>query len=96
MSTPAPVGVPAATPIVRRSVCDHCEHPVSPRAAMCPQCGHPFGAGLRVSLRGLDLPFFDLMGFLVKAALAAIPAAVIVSIVIASFWAILSGLLTFR
>ena len=95
MSTPAPATA-SVTPILKRSVCEHCEHPVSPRAAMCPQCGHPFGAGLRVALRGLDVPFFMLMEFMVKAALAAIPAAVIVSIMLASLFAMVSGLLTFR
>jgi len=40
-------------------------------------------------ITGIDIPFFDLVTFMVKAAIAAVPAAVIVTI----FWTFLAGIL---
>ena len=42
-----------------------------------------------VVITGIDIPFFDLVTFMVKAAIAAVPAAVIVTI----FWTIVAGFL---
>jgi hypothetical protein len=46
----------------------------------------------RITLSDIDIPFFRLVAFFVKATLAAIPAAIIVWFVIAVFWFILASI----
>jgi hypothetical protein len=47
----------------------------------------------RITISDIDIPFFRLVAFFVKASLAAIPAALIVWIVIALFWLVLAAIL---
>lgn len=47
-----------------------------------------------VVIRGLDVPFGDLVFLLVKLAIAAIPAAIIVTLIMAVVWGVLGGILS--
>jgi hypothetical protein len=47
----------------------------------------------RITIADIDIPFTRLVAFFVKASLAAIPAAIIVWLVIALFWLALAAML---
>lgn len=53
----------------------------------------PAGAPIRVVLTDIDMPFSDMVGFMVKWALAAIPAAVILVVIYLVVVALVGGLL---
>ncbi|HEX5868133.1 MAG TPA: hypothetical protein VFY72_10535 [Beijerinckiaceae bacterium] len=46
----------------------------------------------RITIADIDIPFTRLVAFFVKASLAAIPAAIIVWLVIALFWLVLAAM----
>ena len=46
----------------------------------------------RITIADIDIPFTRLVAFFVKASLAAIPAAIIVWVVIALFWLVLAAM----
>ncbi|MDQ4137023.1 MAG: hypothetical protein M3158_12635 [Pseudomonadota bacterium] len=46
----------------------------------------------RITISDIDIPFFRLVAFFVKATLAAIPAAIIVWFVIFLFWLVLAAI----
>lgn len=74
--------------------CDDCRHDISPRAAFCPGCGAVKGGSpLYVSAVDIDIGFGNMVGMMVKAALAAIPAAIIVAAIGALLWAAVTGML---
>lgn len=69
--------------------CQACGNKVSKHAATCPACGHPqympasqiHTKAQRVSVTDIDIPFGSMVGFMVKWALAAIPALIIIIII---------------
>lgn len=80
--------------------CDCCGHGVSPSAAACPACGHPTAVdwlhsgaskALRVNLRAVDVPFWQLVLLLVKLTVAAMPAFLIILIAIFTLIDLMSG-----
>ncbi len=61
--------------------CVDCGGLVSPRAVICPHCGRPFGDGVQaVSVVDVGMPFDSMVMFLIKWALAALPAALIIAV----------------
>lgn len=63
--------------------CGDCEKQISPRATHCPYCGAPGYTGLshQVRVTDLDIGMANMIGLLVKAAIAVIPAAMILAAV---------------
>ncbi len=58
--------------------CADCGGLVSPRAVVCPHCGRPFGDGVQpVAVVDVRMPFDSMVVLIIKWALAAVPAAVI-------------------
>ncbi len=47
----------------------------------------------RITISDIDIPFSRLVAFFVKASLAAIPAAIIVWVVLALFWVVLAAII---
>ncbi|TVO53829.1 hypothetical protein [Denitromonas halophila] len=61
--------------------CVDCAGLVSHKAVACPHCGRPFGRGVHpVSVVDVGMPFVSMVVFLIKWALAAIPAALIIGV----------------
>lgn len=73
--------------------CGDCGHLVSRRAIICTNCGRSFGGEPRLEtiVKNFNIPFFDLMFLLVKLAVAAIPAGIIVALIFVSLTAILAA-----
>lgn len=59
--------------------CPECTHQISDLASHCPHCGGPSRKGVtqNVTVGDIDMHFGTMVGFMVKAAVAAIPAAII-------------------
>lgn len=73
----------------RLAVCEDCGGKVSRLAATCPHCGRPFDKGrVAVEVINIKMEFEAMVWFMVKAALAAIPAAIILA-VLAFFFGLL-------
>lgn len=74
-------------------LCEDCNGKVSRKAVTCPHCGRPFGraASPTVTLSDVDIGFFSLVGLMVKVAVAAIPATIILSVIFVALMAILGG-----
>jgi|GEM_PF-2962634 len=85
--------------------CRHCGTRVDEGAAVCPSCGTPNPAGRssgavfattagpsQVIIRGVDIPFGDLVVLIIKVVLAAIPAYIIIFILLAILGSIFGGL----
>lgn len=74
--------------------CDDCGRDVSPRAAFCPGCGAVRASSpLRVSAVDVDIGFGNVVGLMLKIAIGAIPAAIILFTLGAMAWAVLTGAL---
>lgn len=94
--------------------CRQCGTLVDQGAAACPRCGTPNPAGRpsnagfvpagpsQIVIRGVDIPFGDLVVLIIKIVLASIPAYIILLVILAIagtifgglFAAVLGGLLT--
>lgn len=62
----------------RLAECEDCGGKVSRAAVTCPHCGRPFGSGRTpVDVMNIKMEFEAMVWFMVKAALAAIPAGLI-------------------
>lgn len=74
--------------------CPDCNGVVSKRAAFCPHCGRPGEnrLALSVAVRDLDMKFESMVGFMIKAALAAIPAMLVLAMLGFIILAVLGGL----
>ena len=77
------------------SSCTECKQLVSNFAAACPHCGHPNQHGMKASVNvsNIDMEFGTMVTFMVKAAIAAIPAAIILVVLGVVLFGILGGLL---
>lgn len=77
--------------------CPECSGKVSINAAFCPHCGHP-GADnhpLSVAIRDAGMNFGSMVVFLVKLAIAAIPAMIILFVIGAVAAGLLFGMAGF-
>lgn len=100
-NTPRPAENLAAPPKLAANqwLCPHCNIPVS-WGAKCPKCGQEETAAMNwarasanmVTIVDINIPWFRLTGFLIKLALAAVPAAIIVGILYALAAGLLSAL----
>lgn len=72
----------------RLAECEDCGGKVSRLAVSCPHCGRPFDGGRApVNVMNIKMSFDAMVFFMVKAALAAIPAAIILVVIGATlFW----------
>lgn len=73
--------------------CEECKGRISDRAASCPHCGAVCSdpaRSLPVEVFNVDMKVTTMIFFLVKAAVAAIPAVIIIY----TAWTILGGILT--
>lgn len=63
--------------------CTDCGAQISRKAAACPSCGAPggFASAQRVIVRDVNMEFGTMIAFMVKAAIAAIPAVVILALI---------------
>lgn len=69
------------SPRVKLAVCADCDGAVSRFAVSCPHCGRPFAKGRQpVEVMNVKMEFEAMVWFMVKAALASIPAAIILFI----------------
>lgn len=75
------------------SECPVCNHQISPKASICPGCGHPFNSSQKnqVSVTDIDMPFSSMIYLMIKWAIATIPAAIILFILGAIFVSFFSG-----
>src|SRR5687767_11583312 len=74
------------------TVCAECKSQVSTTAPSCPHCGALFAPPSgRVTVHDVDMPFWSMVMFLVKLAIAAIPAAIIVTIMVVVVTAFVGG-----
>ena len=80
------------------TVCSECKGQVSTTAPSCPHCGALFTPPrVSVTVHDIEMPFGSMVTFLVKLAIAAIPAAIIVTIIIVAVSAFVGGyFLAFR
>ncbi len=73
--------------------CGDCEQQISTEAVSCPHCGRPRrGAIPSVSVTNIDMPFFSMVNFMAKAVFAAIPAALVVTIITVAVTGIFAGI----
>lgn len=74
--------------------CKTCEGKVSSQAEYCPHCGHPAHQqdGVVVRVRDIDIKFGSMVSLMVKSAIAAIPAIIILAVVGAFIFGILAGI----
>lgn len=81
--------------------CKECETAVSQFAECCPHCGYPIkdaivtpaADSMEVVVTDFDMSFGNMVGFLVKAAIAAIPAIIILTLIALALAAFLAGAL---
>lgn len=75
--------------------CPDCKQQISNQGHSCPQCGCPTPHSLKPSVvvSNVDMEFGTMVSFMVKAAIAAIPAAIILFILGAIMMAIMSGIM---
>lgn len=73
--------------------CYECAHEISEQAISCPHCGAPskgkYPKPITVSVADVQIQFGTMIGLLVKAAIAAIPAAIfllIIGAIVTSFF----------
>lgn len=80
------------------SPCGDCGKPISPRATHCPQCGAPSysGSAHQVRVIDLDIKMGNMIGLLVKAAIAVIPAAIILAAAAASIYMLVEAIILKR
>lgn len=74
--------------------CECCGNEISPYAAFCPSCGRR-GDGswpMPVEVVDIDMKFSSMVGFMVKAAIAAIPAMLILIVVAFAAGTVLAAL----
>lgn len=76
--------------------CPDCDQAVSPAAAFCPHCGHPGALDnpLSVTVQDVQVRFWSLVWFLVKLAVAALPALAILLLMGVAAAAFFGGLTT--
>jgi hypothetical protein len=61
--------------------CKECEGPISSSAAHCPHCGFVYAeAGIAVRVTDVDMHFGSMVGLMVMAGIAAIPAMILLFI----------------
>lgn len=75
--------------------CGDCGKEISPYASFCPNCGRP-GDGtypMPVDVRDVAMSFSSMVLIMVKAAIAAIPAMLILMVFGAVFWGVLGMVL---
>lgn len=74
--------------------CSECEKEISDHARWCPHCGFARSASqpMRTYVTDIDMSFFNMMGFMIKWAFAAIPAIIILAILFAMASGVLYGL----
>lgn len=74
--------------------CSVCSKQISNAAPACPHCGDPrtLTKGTAVTVKNVDMEFGTMISFMVKAAFASIPAAIIIVIVVAIATALLGGM----
>lgn len=65
------------------TTCPECSQKVSTGAAFCPQCGRPGSDShpMSVAVRDVEMHFASMVGFMVKATFAAIPALMILVVI---------------
>lgn len=75
--------------------CPDCGNPISQQAAFCPKCGCPAHPSFRqqITVSDLNIGFGNMVGLLIKLALAFIPAAIILVAVGAVIVSIFAGAL---
>ncbi|TVO53064.1 hypothetical protein [Denitromonas halophila] len=75
----------------RLGICGDCGGTISRRAVLCPGCGRSFGGDprLEVNIADVRMPFSSMVVFMVKWAIAAIPAVIILAVI----WFFVIGLL---
>lgn len=89
---PAPVLQPPANPEPTRPPiktepapprCKECSGRISPRASLCPHCGEPLSASrsLAVAVRDIEMPIGSMVNFMVKWAIASIPAIILIMLI---------------
>ena len=79
--------------------CPKCKHENENDSVVCRNCGailpvegsKKTGASIRVSVVDIDMPFLSMVNFLVKLTIAAIPAAIVVTILVVFFGGILAA-----
>lgn len=70
--------------------CPDCAGLVSTQAAYCPHCGRPgYETGITVS--NVDVSFGRLVALMVKTAFAAIPALIVIGVIVAAAVIVLGG-----
>ena len=76
--------------------CPECEGMVSDKAAFCPHCGRPGEDHwpLSVSVMDVKIKFGSLVYLMVKFAIAAIPAAIILALISGLIWLLISFFVT--
>ncbi len=74
--------------------CAVCNQQISDSAQTCPHCGDPrtYSKSSAVTVKNVDMEFGTMIGFMVKAAIAAIPAAIILFIIGAVVMGMLGGM----
>lgn len=95
-STPAPA--PTRSNTARVAKCEDCGGLVSRMAVSCVHCGRPFGGdedarSAPVSVVDVRMNFWSMVIFMVKWTIAAIPAAVILVLVVMLVFGVLGGAL---
>lgn len=75
--------------------CKDCDQKISARAHTCPHCGCPANPLIKasVNVNNIDMEFGTMVTFMVKAAIAAIPAAIIIVVLGGLTVALLGGML---
>jgi predicted RNA-binding Zn-ribbon protein involved in translation (DUF1610 family) len=77
------------------SKCDACEGVVARDAEICPHCGRPFVVPERlVTVTDVQMRFWSMVVFMVKWAIASIPAAVLLIFIGVATFGLLSGIFT--
>lgn len=75
---PQPIKPAPAPPM-----CKECGGRISPRASLCPHCGEPLSASrsLAVAVRDIEMPIGSMVNFMVKWAIASIPAIILIMLI---------------
>lgn len=75
--------------------CVDCNGLLSPRAVICPHCGRLLGGELfpPVAVKDVQMPFNSMVSFMVKWAIASIPAIIILTAIAVAVVVLLSGLM---
>lgn len=83
---------PETRPPQAPAYCPDCGGRRSKLAVLCPHCGRPGVYALRTTVTDIDMPFWSMVNFMIKWALASVPALIGLVILIAGLVSCVSGL----